>query len=171
MNIEERLKNFKKDELITVTQMLGIKPSFSSFRKESELIKAILSQDRKDVAACLNLLFILKVSDIYWIRKTFELELDLRRKNDPDDEKIAGMPSRKNVKTIKKIAEKLEYKEIAKRIFPKGLSEIIIGGCLLTFLLSFYSDFGYVAAIISIGTLGFALFTAVYTSPLAVRRP
>lgn len=171
MNIEDRLKRFKKDELITLTQMLGIKPSFSSFRKESDLINAILSQERKDVAACLNLLFILKVSDIYWIRKTFELELDLRRKNDPDDdEKIAGMPSRKNVKTIKKVAEKLEYKQIAKRIFPKGLSEIIIGGCLLTFLLSFYSDFGYVAAIISIITLGFALFTAIYTSPLAVRR-
>ncbi|GEM_PF-2709344 len=165
---ESRVKKLTKDELIILCQMLGIKTGFSFFQKEADLVDAIFRKDKNEVEKCLSLLSILKASDTDWLRKTFEFELGIRKETSA--EKASEILSKENVKTIKKLAGKVEYEEILKKIFPKNLSEIIIGGCSITFILSFYADFAYLAAIVSICALGFVLFTAAYASPLAIRK-
>jgi len=165
---ESRLKKLTKDELIILCQMLGIKTGFSFFQKEADLIDAIFRKDKNEVEKCLSLLSILKASDTDWLRRTFEFELGIKKETSA--EKVAEILSKENVKTIKKFAGKIQYEKIIRKIFPKGLSEIIIAGCSITFIVSFYADFSYVAAIISIFALGFVLFTAAYTSPLAIKK-
>ncbi|OQX07002.1 MAG: hypothetical protein BWK80_50095, partial [Desulfobacteraceae bacterium IS3] len=161
-----KLKSLDKEQLIVLTKMLGIKAGFSFFQKETDLIDPILGKDKNEVEKCLSLLSILKASDTDWLRKAFEFELGIRKETSA--EKASEILSKENVKTIKKLAGKVEYEEILKKIFPKGLSKIIICGCFITFVLSFHVEFPYVAAIVSIIALGFVLFTAAYASPLAL---
>jgi hypothetical protein len=148
--------------------MLGIKTGFSFFQKEADLVDAIFRKDKNEVEKCLSLLSILKASDTDWLRKTFEFELGIRKETSA--EKASEILSQENVKTIKKFAGKVEYEGIVTKIFPKGLSLSIIIGCLATFIVSFHADFSSIAAFVSIVALGFVLFTAAYTSPLALRK-
>ncbi|OQX25199.1 MAG: hypothetical protein BWK80_16835 [Desulfobacteraceae bacterium IS3] len=166
--IESRLKKLTKDELIILSRMLGIKTGFSFFQKEANLVNGILRKDKSDIEKWLNLISILKASDPDWLRRAFEFELGIRKETSA--EKASEILSQENLKTIKKFAGKVQYEGIVAKIFPKGLSLSIIIGCLATFIVSFYADFGYVAAAVSIVALGFVLFTAAYASPLALGR-